>query len=276
MTKSNIVTKFCKDHHITEDQFFGREKIGGYLYLRGLTSIPAGFNPTVGGDLYLSGLTSIPAGFNPTVGGDLYLSGLTSIPAGFNPTVGGGLYLSGLTSIPAGFNPTVGGGLYWKTGSKYIGKPVVRPRVRTEAITWEDGRWIKADGIFQEVIEHRANVYRTRHVGKHDIGYLITDGNGAWAHGETLEEAREDLLYKLGNRSIEEFKKIDRNEPMDFAKAVALYRTVTGSCSAGVRGFVERNSIDKSKTYTVGEMLMITKGAYGHEALARFANELAA
>ena len=32
--------------------------VGGYLDLRGLTSIPEGFNPTVGGDLYLRGLTS--------------------------------------------------------------------------------------------------------------------------------------------------------------------------------------------------------------------------
>jgi hypothetical protein len=47
----------------------------------------------VGGDLYLRSLTSIPEGFNPTVGGDLYLRSLTSIPEGFNPTVGGGLYL---------------------------------------------------------------------------------------------------------------------------------------------------------------------------------------
>jgi len=38
---------------------------GGSLDLRGLTSIPEGFNPTVGGHLDLSGLTSIPEGFNP-------------------------------------------------------------------------------------------------------------------------------------------------------------------------------------------------------------------
>ena len=48
---------FCERHKITEAQFFGNEKMLGDLYLRSLTSIPKGFNPTVGGDLDLrSGL----------------------------------------------------------------------------------------------------------------------------------------------------------------------------------------------------------------------------
>ena len=106
------ILEFCKKINITEAQFYGREEIGGNLYLRNLTSIPEGFNPTVGGSLDLGNLTSIPEGFNPTVGGNLYLRNLTSIPEGFNPTVGGYLYLRNLTSIPEGFNPTVGGDLY--------------------------------------------------------------------------------------------------------------------------------------------------------------------
>ena len=43
---------FCKKFNLTEEQFLGNEKIGGYLDLRSVTSIPEGFNPTVGGDLY--------------------------------------------------------------------------------------------------------------------------------------------------------------------------------------------------------------------------------
>src|ERR1035437_6948252 len=75
--------------------------VGGDLYLRSLTAIPKGFNPTVGGGLDLSSLTAIPDGFNPTVGGYLDLRSLTAIPEGFNPTVGGGLSLSSLSSLTA-------------------------------------------------------------------------------------------------------------------------------------------------------------------------------
>jgi len=47
------IKEFCKKHNITEKQFTGQERVGSYLYLGSLTSIPEGFNPTVGGDLYL-------------------------------------------------------------------------------------------------------------------------------------------------------------------------------------------------------------------------------
>ena len=104
--------KFCERYDLSEDQFFGKEKIKGDLDLRSLVSIPSGFNPTVGGYLDLRSLVSIPSGFNPTVGGGLWLPSLESIPSGFNPTVGGDLDLSSLESIPSGFNPTVGGDLY--------------------------------------------------------------------------------------------------------------------------------------------------------------------
>jgi len=271
------MTKKKKSDALTEDQFYGREKIAGDLYLGLLTSIPEGFNPTVGGYLYLGSLTSIPEGFNPTVGGYLYLGSLTSIPEGFNPTVGGDLYLGLLTSIPEGFNPTVGGCLVWKNGRKHHGASVVRPvrpKPVPKAITWKDGRYIKVDGIFSEVIESRANVFRTRHIGKKEIEYLVTDGNGAWAHGETMEAAREDLRYKIGSRSLDELRNIDPDEPMEFAKAVGLYRAVTGACAAGCKGFVERNGLDKERTYSFNEILKITKGAYGFEAIERFAKEL--
>lgn len=53
------IKEFCKENSISEEQFTGKEKIGGNLDLTSLTSIPEGFNPTVGGSLYLaSGLSA--------------------------------------------------------------------------------------------------------------------------------------------------------------------------------------------------------------------------
>ena len=43
---------------LSPEEFSGAKKITGSLDLSGLTSIPAGFNPTVGGYLDLSGLTA--------------------------------------------------------------------------------------------------------------------------------------------------------------------------------------------------------------------------
>ena len=133
-TKKSIVIEFCIQNDITEKQYYGKEKVGGSLYLGGLTSIPEGFNPTVGGSLDLRSLTSIPEGFNPTVGGSLYLS-------------------NGLK-----FN-------YKKLPNGYL-------------LSWQDGKYLLADGIFTEVIRHRGNVYHVRKIGQKEIIYLITDGNG--------------------------------------------------------------------------------------------------
>ena len=126
---------FCERHGITEAQFFGKEKITGYLDLRSLTSIPKGFTPTVGGYLYLRSLTSIPKGFNPTVGGDLDLR-------------------SGLK----------------KEFKKMENVPAFR-----NSLSWRKGKFIKVDGILCEVLIKRGNVYKIKIAGKRVASYLVTN-----------------------------------------------------------------------------------------------------
>ena len=127
-----MVTKeqfeFIKEHGITEDQFFGREKITGGLNLvdkapvipdgfkpdieeylwANPNKIPDNFSPTVGGNLSLRKITSLSKGFSPTVGGDLILTDVTSLPKDFSLTVGRDLELNYLVSLPDGFSPIVG------------------------------------------------------------------------------------------------------------------------------------------------------------------------
>ena len=95
MTKEEFIEYVYKETRIrlTDDQFSGKEKIEGHLYLNVLTSIPKGFNPVVGGNLNLRSLTSIPEGFNPVVGYNLWLDSLTEIPENFNPEVKGKIFI---------------------------------------------------------------------------------------------------------------------------------------------------------------------------------------
>ena len=253
-TKNQTINDFCKRHNITVPEFSGQEKISGYLYLRGLTSIPDGFNPTVGGYLYLRGLTSIPDGFNPTVGGYLDLSGLTSIPDGFNPTVGGSLYLSGLTSIPDGFNPTVGGSLYLRGNLHAPTKPYTE-----KPFVWQDGKYLMVDGLFTEVVRKRGNVYIVKKINATKEFYLVTDGDGFWSHGDTLKQAKEDLVFKVLSEKM-------KNEPLKMTDSVDVprYRAITGACSAGVQMFRDSHGLTKDE-YTVAELLPILErnNAYG-------------
>ena len=238
--------EFCKEYNITERQFVGEDKIEGYLYLDSLTSIPDGFNPTVGGHLYLGSLTSIPEGFNPTVGGSLDLRSLTSIPEGFNPTVGGSLYTNGLDCdcTKLGDNP----------------------------ITWGD-KYIKVDGIFTEIVSKRGNVYRVKEINKDKVFYFVTDGNGKWAHGDTLKQAREDLVYKL-NKHIDKsaYEDMTLDTKISFEEAVVCYRVITGACSFGVKDFVSKNNI-KKKRHSISEIIELTRGSYGNQEFENYFNK---
>ena len=259
--------KFCEIANISEAQATGKKKIDGSLDLSSLTSIPEGFNPTVGGYLDLSSLTSIPEGFNPTVGGYLYLSSLTSIPEGFNPTVGGSLYLSSLTSIPEGFNPTVGGYLYLSSVSRYIGKEVDIP-IR---YLWRNKEYIKVDGIFTKIVSERGNVMRVQRIAHKEIEYLVTDGDGRWAHGATLKEAKESLIYKITSRDTSKYNDWTLDTTITHAEAIEAYRTITGACAMGTRHFCEVTLGDKKRDrYTIAEVIKLTKGQYGAESFAKF------
>jgi hypothetical protein len=101
---------------VEESSDYKKSTFGGYLDLRGLTTLAPGCLPkTAGGYLDLRGLTTLAPGCLPkTVGGYLDLSGLTTLAPGCLPkTVGGYLYLSSLTTLAPGCLPkTVGGYLY--------------------------------------------------------------------------------------------------------------------------------------------------------------------
>ncbi len=284
---------FCTQIGLTEAHATGKEAIKGSLYLGSVTSIPEGFNPTVGGSLYLGSVTSIPEGFNPTVGGDLDLRSVTSIPEGFNPTVGGSLYLGSVTSIPEGFNPTVGGSLYLRSVTsipegfnptvggdldlrsvtRYIGASVELPYIPIRYI-WRNNDYIKVDGIFTKIISERGKVMRVQRIARKEIEYLVTDGDGKWAHGATLKEAKESLIYKITSRDTSKYKEWTLDTTITHAEAIEAYRTITGACAFGTRHFCETILGDKKKEkYTIAEVIELTKGQYGADSFESFFRE---
>ena len=65
-------------------------------------------------------------------------------------------------------------------------------------ISHPSGReFLHVDRILLEVIEKKWDVYYVRNGVNEPITYVLTDGNNHWAHGETLEEAKEQLKLKL-------------------------------------------------------------------------------
>ncbi len=164
----------------------------------------------------------------------------------------GSLELSSLTSIPEGFNQSI------------------FERKKIGLLSWQGGKYILADGIFTEVISKRGNVYKVKKISSDEVFYLVTDGNSKFAHGETIQEAKKDLIYKLaGDVDIEQFKGLTLESMLGFEDCIKLYRVVTGACAFGVKDFIESTGTEH-RSYTVREIIEKTSGRYGHDRLVSF------
>jgi len=208
----------------------------------------------VGGSLDLSALTAIPKGFNPTVGGPLDLSALTAIPKGFNPTVGGYLDLSALTAIPKGLygnNKTAANKCYSMLMSAFAA----------------DGFFF-ADGILARIVSQRGPVARVVIFGETTVSYVVTDGEGNYSHGDTLDEARADLMVKRTSKDLTQFKSWTLDKEVSKYDAIMAYRSITGACKKGTRHWLEQRQTPE--TITVAGIIELTTGAYGSEKFKKF------
>jgi len=130
-----------------------------------------------------------------------------------------------------------------------------------------------ADSILTKIIESKvskggAKIHRVVVVGQAEESYCI-EADGTYSHGDTIKEARESLLYKIGERDKSAYEGWTLDKKITKRQAIESYRVITGACEAGVRGFVERQGKLKAK-YTVSEVIKITKGQYGNREYAKF------
>ena len=257
------VALFEKQTNIKLNVIEGKINYKDSLYLRGtgITSLPD--NLVVGGylDLRGTGITSLPD--NLVVGGYLDLegcTGITSLPD--NLVVGGYLDLRGTGITNKNVNTALSADARMRIAS-----------VRNKLLTWEwNGRkYIKIDGIFSVVDSSHGNVFHVHQLGKSKSMYVVTDGENHWAHGDSLKEARADLIYKINDRDTSEYAKLNLDDTMTFEEAIAAYRTITGACAAGTRNYIE-NRLPKphKEKYTIREMIELTKGEYQAETFKNF------
>lgn len=244
--------------------------VGGFLNLEGnrITHLPNDL--VVGGTLNLRGtdITSLPGDL--TVGGalDIRHTGITSLPN--NLKVGGSLNIedTGITSLPD--NLTVGGFLSLECFGITDVSKVKKPD--NNFIEWHNGKYIKADGIFSEVVSREGNVRKIKKIGSDKIAYLVTDGNGKWAHGDTLKDAKRDLIYKISNTDKSKYNDYTLDTEVTFEEGIEMYRVITGACLFGVKDFVENRLKEIKEIYKVSEIISITKGEYGNEKLCDYFN----
>lgn len=101
----------------------------------------------------------------------------------------------------------------------------------------------------------------------------VARGEGYYAHGETVEEARSSLMSKIfENRSeeerIDEF--VNHFPKGKKAKGTEYYEwhhILTGSCKMGRDEFVKSRGLSLEAEYTPEEFIKITENAYGSEVI---------
>ena len=131
--------------------------------------------------------------------------------------------------------------------------------------------FLHVDGILNDVVEKKGNVYHIRTGVNEPIYYVVTDGNGHWAHGDTLEDAKEDLIFKISKRDKSEYESLTLDSELPYDEAIICYRVITGACRAGTQDYLEhRLPNPRKEKYTIKEMIELTKNEYGGKEFREF------
>ena len=131
--------------------------------------------------------------------------------------------------------------------------------------------FLHVDGILSEVIEKKGNVYHVRNGINRSISYVVTDGNNHWAHGDTLEKAKQDLIYKISERDKSKYENLTLDSELSYYEAIACYRVITGACRMGTQDYLEhRLPTPHKEKYTIREMIELTKTEYGSQTFKEF------
>ena len=248
------------------------EKVGGgfYCYNNALTTLKGAPKSVVGYfDCGHNKLTSLK-GAPKEVGGHFYCFGnaLTTLK-GAPEKVGGNFDCNdnALTSLKGA--PKEVGGYFDCSGNpqlKELLDKMPTQAIRGDAYKWCGKLWSFFDCVQKEVATIRKSGSLTVYKMK-DGTYAVHDGE-AYAHGETLKEAKADLLYKRTSKDLSEYKELTLDSKLTLEECIKMYRSITGACSLGTKEFCSRRKLKKA--YTVREVIELTDGAYGNERLKEF------
>lgn len=132
---------------------------------------------------------------------------------------------------------------------------------------------IVVDGDIMVVLSEKKRnnliLYKTQYLNafidnKTDKQYVVSNGE-FFAHGETLEQAINDLTFKI----------LQQKDTQDHIKRVCEqgymmatdYRLITGACWYGTNKWLEENGYTWEDKKTIEEVIELTKGYYGCERL---------
>ena len=132
------------------------------------------------------------------------------------------------------------------------------------------------DGIWCKFLSIHGNYARVEisdlyHAKNCVAGFVAKDGDGNFAHGQTLHEARESLMYKIGLRDTTPYKSWKLTDVKTKAELIKAYRVITGACEFGTKQFCSGRDLPEKAT--IAEVIKITAGQYGSSKFKEFFNQ---
>ena len=128
----------------------------------------------------------------------------------------------------------------------------------------------------QTIIEHVKESFAHGYILDRDFTLtpcFIAKGQGYFAHGKTLKEARESLTGKIfenmdSDEAIEAFlKEFDLDKKYSGTKFFEWHHYLTGSCLMGRESFVRNHDLDINAEYSVKEFIELCENDYGGEVI---------
>ena len=180
---------------------------------------------------------------------------------------GGWLDLSGtpITSLPEGL--TVGG---WLGLSGTAIKSSEKEKVRY----LQDGDYVPDKYIYcDEILTHIRSCKKIGayafYKGKIKGRNVVSDGQ-YFAHCTTVKEGVLDIEFKKQKeRGTEQYNDLTKDSVLTYEEAIATYRIITGACRQGTQNFLN-DLKEKKDSYTIAEIIELTKGQYGSAVFAAF------
>ena len=132
--------------------------------------------------------------------------------------------------------------------------------------------YYKVDGIWCEFLQIRGRFAHVNIVDMYNVknckpAWIARDGD-KYAHGETLHEAQESLMYKISDRDTGRYVDWKLDDVKTKSELIGAYRVITGACEFGTRQFC--NGRDLPDKCTIREAIKLTAGQYGAERFAEF------
>ena len=133
------------------------------------------------------------------------------------------------------------------------------------------------DGI-ATIIDHIKGNVAKGHILNTDFSLMpcfVVKGNGYFAHGKTLKEARDALVAKYFEdmdeeetieKFLETFKKGEKYAGTEFFE---WHHYLTGSCLMGRESFVKNKGLDINALYTVDEFIALCENDYGSSVIKK-------